>query len=49
MIEYNFRGFFIGINLLELGSVSIILAKKYLELENKYGNFRKFIPEDIYY
>lgn len=48
MIEYNFRSFFIGINLLELGSNSIKLAKKYLELENKYGNFSKFIPEDIY-
>ncbi len=27
-----FKGFFIEINLLELGSISIILAKKYLEL-----------------
>lgn len=48
MIEYNLRGFFLSINLLELGSFSIRLAKKYLELEGKYGNFRKFISEDIY-
>ena len=47
MIEYNLRGF-LSINLLELGSISIILAKKYLELEGKYGNFKKFISEDIY-
>lgn len=50
MIEYNFRGFFLTINLLGLGSISIILAKKYLELQKKYGEFRKFISEDsIYY
>ena len=48
MIEYNLSGFFIAIDLLGLGSISIILAKKYLELEDKYGNFRKFISEDIY-
>ncbi len=48
MIAYNLRGFFIAIDLLGLGSISIRLAKKYLELENKYGNFSKFIPEDIY-
>ncbi len=49
MITHNLRGFFITIDLLELGSIAIIFAKKYIELENKYGNFRKFIPEDIYY
>ncbi|MCK4796675.1 MAG: ATP-binding protein [Spirochaetes bacterium] len=48
MIEYNLRGFFLSINLLDLGSISIRLAKKYLELENNYGDFRKFISEDIY-
>jgi hypothetical protein len=47
MIEYNFRGFFLELNLLELGSISIILAKNYLELQEKYGNFQKFISEDV--
>lgn len=49
MIEYNIRGFFSTINLSGLGRISIILAKKYIELQEKYGNFRKFISEDISY
>lgn len=46
MIEYDFSGF-LSYNLYELGSISIILAKKYLELQGEYGNFEKFISEDV--
>ncbi len=48
MIEDDLRGF-LSLNLLELGSISIKLAKKYLELQEKYGNFDKFISEDVIY